>query len=234
MREEPTEGDVFAIGSWKSSHNKISTQIETTKYIVRDTNKIEDTLPFATHLDAETATWADMIFDTTGYTTDQKAYACKHRLVDWLKQFLTKVWGIIWINYNRLILDNNLGSEFDSIFYILEHLGFSKVCGININHGNLFMYIHRDRLHVNFSHSPFGIGGDIQALFVSSKLKAKQSLTAEIHTNVSLMMLFSQNDNNNPVAFISQNTLYKLFWPSISITLILTLTRIKLMCRVII
>ena len=96
------------------------------------------------------------------------------------------------------------------------------------------MYIHRDGLHVAFSHSPFGIGGDIQALFVSSKLKAKQSLTAEIHTNVSLMMLFSQNDNNNPVAFISQNTLYKLFWPSISITLILTLTRIKLMCRVII
>ena len=203
MREEPTKGDVFAIGSWKPSHNKISTQIETTKYIVRDTNKIEDTLPFATHPDAETAdflksgfaTWADMIFDTTGYTTDQKAYACKHRLVDWLKQFLTKVWGIIWIDYNKLILDNNLGSEFYSIFNILEHLGFSKVCGININHGNSFMYIHRDGLHVAFSHSPFGIGGDIWALFVSSKLKAKQSLTAEIHTNVSLMMLFSQNDN---------------------------------------
>ena len=86
IRANPLEGDVGAIGSWKPGHNQISTQIETTKYIVRDTNKIEDTLPFATHPDAETADLvnsefkcrADMIFDTTGYTCRQKANARKH------------------------------------------------------------------------------------------------------------------------------------------------------------
>ena len=88
MKEAPTEGDVFAISSWKPGHNQISTQIETSKCIVRDRNKIENTLPFATHPDAETADFlyfgfkcrADMIFDTTGYTSCDKAYARKHNL----------------------------------------------------------------------------------------------------------------------------------------------------------
>ena len=100
MKEAPTEGDVGAIASWKPGHNQISTKIETTNCIIRDRNKIEDTLPFATHPDAETADLvnsefkcrADMIFDTTGYTCRQKANARKHRLVGRLKQFLTKPW----------------------------------------------------------------------------------------------------------------------------------------------
>ena len=142
-----------------------------------------------------------MIFDTTSYTTDQKADDREHRLVGRLKQFLKKAWGIIWIDFNKLILNDDDDSEFGSIFEVLEHLGFHKVC--NINHGDFFMYIHRDGLHVAFPHAPFGIGGDTRS-FISSELKVKRSLTAAIHTNVSLL-LFSQN-GNDAVVLLSPTT----------------------------
>ena len=67
-----------------------------------------------------------MIFDTTGYTRRQKANARKHRLVGRLKQFLTKPWGIIWIDFNKLILDDDNASDYRSIFEELELLGFTK------------------------------------------------------------------------------------------------------------
>ena len=210
IQANPTEGDVGAIASWKPGHNRMSTQIGTTNCIVRDRNKIENTLPFATHPNAETADFkyfgfkcrADMIFDTTGYTRRQKANARKHRLVGRLKQFLTKPWGIIWIDFNKLILDDDNASDYRSIFEVLELLGFHELC--NINHGDSFMYIHCDGLHVAFPHAPFGIAGDTRA-FISSELKVKRSLTAAIHTNVSLI-LFSQNNNDDPVAVLSPTT----------------------------
>ena len=168
MRTNPTKGDVGAIGSWKPGHHRISTQIETTKCIVPDKNKIEDTLPFATHPDAETADFlyfgfkcrADIIFDTTGYTSCDKAYARKHNLLRRLNKLLQSPWGMIWIDYNMLILDDDDDSEYRSIFDVLEALGFDKVGNININHGDSFMYLHRDGLHVAFPHAPFGIAGD--------------------------------------------------------------------------
>ena len=46
-------------------------------------------------------------------------------------------WGITWIDYNKLILDNNPASEYHSIFQaiqVLDQLGFNKVYSININH----------------------------------------------------------------------------------------------------
>ena len=168
MQTNPTKGDVGAIASWKPGHIRISTKLECTNCIIRDRNKIKDTLPFATHPDAETADFlyfgfkcrADIIFDTTGYTSCDKAYARKHNLLRRLNKLLQSPWGMIWIDYNMLILDDDDDSEYRSIFDVLEALGFHKVCNININHRDSFMYLHRDGLHVAFPHAPFGIAGD--------------------------------------------------------------------------
>ena len=69
---------------------------------------------------------------------------------------------MIWIDYNKLILDDDDDSEYRSIFDVLEDLGFHKVC--NINHGDSFMYLHRDGLHVAFPHAPFGVAGDSRTI----------------------------------------------------------------------
>ena len=69
MIQEPNEGDVIAITSWKPGHDQISTKIESTKCIVGNKNNIIDTLPFATHPKAK---MSELIFDTAGYSSRDK------------------------------------------------------------------------------------------------------------------------------------------------------------------
>ena len=78
MIQEPNDGDVIAISSWKPGHDLISTKIESTKCIVGNKNSSIDTLPFATHPKAKAS---ELIFDTADYTSRDKAYACKHNLL---------------------------------------------------------------------------------------------------------------------------------------------------------
>ena len=199
MIQEPNDGDVIAITSWKPGHDLISTQIESTKCIVGNDNIIIDTLPFATHPKAKTS---ELIFDTAGYTSRDKAYARKHNLLRPLHTLLQSPWGIAWIDNNKLILDEDPNSKFDSIFDVLEDLGFIKVNTININHGDSFMYIHRNERHVAFTHGPLGIGGDSRTV-IGLETKVRRCLTTAVHTNVSLMLLQNLRFGNTLIQYLS-------------------------------
>ena len=95
MIQEPNDGDVIAISSWKPGHDLISTKIESTKCIVGNDNIIIDTLPFATHPNAKTS---ELVFDTACYSSRDKAYARKHNLLRPLRKLLRSPWGLSLIH----------------------------------------------------------------------------------------------------------------------------------------
>mmetsp|Transcript_13551 Transcript_13551/g.34509 ORF Transcript_13551/g.34509 Transcript_13551/m.34509 type:complete len:220 (+) Transcript_13551:112-771(+) len=154
--EKPEEFETGSIASWKLGHNLMSAKIMVTTCIVGPGVEIEKTLPFPSELARTTKD----IFDTTSYTDKEKAQGREvlYLLID---LFLLARFGLIFIDTNRLILENdrNFGK---SIGWVLTwRYGLQEVR--TFMNGELTLYINKNKTHGVIVHRPLCVAGDSKA-----------------------------------------------------------------------
>ncbi|KAG7363940.1 hypothetical protein IV203_037142 [Nitzschia inconspicua] len=168
-----------ALCSWMSGVAYLSSKIETTQCILGEhfRDQFKDTLPFPPVANPRTT---HDCFDTSKYTDSQKENG---RLVFFqtVTDFLDMDCGIMFMDSNKLILDNDPNCRRSAHDFLTERFKFNHI--ETILDGEIALYLDASQLHAVVLHKPVCVASDSRKI-ISHKLRWKRAISVATMCNI--------------------------------------------------
>ncbi|KAG7352975.1 hypothetical protein IV203_009023 [Nitzschia inconspicua] len=168
-----------ALSSWMSGIKYLSSNVVTYKCILGEQfqDQYVDTLPFPP---VANPTTVDEMFDTSKYT-DQDKENGRTVLFQTLTDFLLKDHGILFVDSNKLILDNDPNCRISAHTILTEH--FQLIYTETFLDGEIVLYLDERQFHAVILHKPVCVASDSRR-FISDSLRWKRGLAVATLCNV--------------------------------------------------
>ena len=162
----------WSLSSWKPGYvTGCSSNVLSHQCIVG--LRVSDTLP---QPPVRNATNVAERYDTSKYTRTAKAKG-RYRLFRLLEELLSHDCGIILLDTNKLILDDDIGM---TAVQVLMCFGFKLV--LSVHKGEIFVLVHHSNKHAVLLHFPLCVASDPRS-FITEQLQDDRGLTCAILCN---------------------------------------------------
>ncbi|KAG7352974.1 hypothetical protein IV203_009022 [Nitzschia inconspicua] len=168
-----------ALSSWMSGVKYLSSNVVISKFVLGEQfqDQYIDTLPFPP---VANPTTVDEMFDTSKYT-DQDKENGRTVLFQTLTDFLLKDHGILFVDSNKLILDNDPNCRISAHTILTEH--FQLIYTETFLDGEIVLYLDERQFHAVILHKPVCVASDSRR-FISDSLRWKRGIAVATMCNV--------------------------------------------------